>query len=184
MGGLPRARGGGVMGYSTYFEGRFELHKALQPEHLDYLNAFHDTRHMQWNMYAIKKVFNPIREATGLPLGEDGEYFVAREGKEEDWAYALERNEPPKSQPSLYCKWIPSADGKYIQWDGVEKFYGYIEWMEYLIHHFLQPWGYVLNGQAAWQGEDQLDYGLLVVKNNILREEALSEPPWPDFFDE
>jgi len=35
-----------------------------------------------------------------------------------------------------------------------------------LIHHFLAPAGYVLNGEVEWQGEDPSDIGKIVVKDN------------------
>ncbi len=49
-----------------------------------------------------------------------------------------------------YCQWRPSDDGMGIEWDGVEKFYNYVEWLEYLIAHFLRPWGYTLSGSVEW----------------------------------
>jgi hypothetical protein len=33
---------------------------------------------------------------------------------------------------------------------------------------FLAPWGYVLNGEVEWQGEDEEDTGkILVVDNSV-----------------
>lgn len=154
------------MGYSTTFEGRFELDKSLKPEHLAYLKAFHDTRHMKWRTEIIEEIPNPIREAVGLPLGEDGGYFVAFPIGSSEWV--TDYNHAPKGQPSLWCQWIPSEDGKYIQWDGDEKFYHFVGWLVYLIHHFLEPWGYILNGVTSWQGEEIDDYGTIVVKDNVI----------------
>jgi hypothetical protein len=51
-------------------------------------------------------------------------------------------------------------------WDGNEKFYHYAEWLEYLIGHFLAPWGYTLNGTVKWVGEDPADSGVIEVENN------------------
>jgi len=51
---------------------------------------------------------------------------------------------------SAYCQWRPTEDGMGLEWDGVEKFYDYVEWLEYLISHFIKPWGYTLNGSVAW----------------------------------
>lgn len=53
-----------------------------------------------------------------------------------------------------------------IVWDGCEKFYFYIEWLEYLIENFLKPWGYKLNGSVSWRGELFSDIGVITVENN------------------
>lgn len=51
-------------------------------------------------------------------------------------------------------------------WNGMEKFYNYEEWLRYLIEHFFDPWGYVLNGSVDWQGEDSDDKGELKIADN------------------
>jgi hypothetical protein len=38
--------------------------------------------------------------------------------------------------------------------------------LEYLIDHFLAPWGYVLNGEVNWQGEREDDTGKIIVADN------------------
>ena len=70
--------------------------------------------------------------------------------------------------PGVWCQWIPCDEGAGIEWDGVEKFYNYIEWLDYLIDHFLKPWGYVLNGEVEWQGEERNDLGRIVVRDNAV----------------
>jgi hypothetical protein len=81
----------------------------------------------------------------------------------------LDYNNAPLGQPGLWCQWIPTEDGTAIEWDGCEKFYDYIEWLEYLIENFLKPWGYVLEGTCEWQGEDRQDRGRIVVNNNVVK---------------
>ena len=162
------------MGYTTDFEGEFELDKTLKPEHKKYLELFSHTRRMKRNPQKVED-FNDIpREAVGLPIGVDGEYFVS--GKDDGFIgfrqtkaeSVIDYNSPPANQPGLWCQWIPSNDGKSIEWDGNEKFYEYVEWLEYIIKHFLKPWGYVLNGEVKWFGEDREDVGLIIVKNNMV----------------
>lgn len=55
-----------------------------------------------------------------------------------------------------------------IAWNGHEKFYDYVEWLEYLVENFLKPWGYKLNGTVTWQGEDSGDFGKIIVKENVV----------------
>ena len=64
---------------------------------------------------------------------------------------------------SYYCQWVPTDDGTGIEWDGGEKFYAYESWLQYLIDHFLKPWGHVVEGVVEYQGEDPSDFGRLRV---------------------
>ncbi len=63
-----------------------------------------------------------------------------------------------------------------------EKFYHYTEWLEYIIEHFLKPWGYVLNGSVEWRGEDDADLGVIYVHQNRVKavesEIVNKEPVW------
>lgn len=70
--------------------------------------------------------------------------------------------------PGFWCQWIPTNDAKGIEWDGNEKFYNYVEWLQVIIDKFLIPNGYVLNGEVQWEGEESGDLGNIVVKDNII----------------
>ena len=133
------------MGYTTDFEGHFEVTPPLEIKHADYLARFSGTRRMR----------------------TDG-------------------------QPSLWCQWVPISDSfephrmmdgpdqeadapayyPYFGWDGGEKFYNYVEWLEYIVSRFLKPWGYALNGEVTWQGEERADIGKIVVENNQISTKA------------
>jgi hypothetical protein len=69
-------------------------------------------------------------------------------------------------QPGLWLQWELNDDGTELRWDGSEKFYNYIEWLEYLIVHFFKPWKIKLNGEIYWVGEDSSDRGYIKVVNN------------------
>lgn len=79
-----------------------------------------------------------------------------------------DHREEDKGFPGIWCQWIPTEDGKCLEWDEGEKFYNYVEWLEYLIKEFLAPKGYVLNGEVEWTGEENGDIGLIIVKDNIV----------------
>jgi hypothetical protein len=70
--------------------------------------------------------------------------------------------------PSAYCQWWPRPDGGAIGWDGHEKFYSYIEWLCFLVAVYFEPWGYVLEGEMEWVGEDPDDRGMIVVAANVV----------------
>ncbi len=84
----------------------------------------------------------------------------------EEFASRDHRNE--SGVPGYYCQWIPTKDGAAIEWDGNEKFYSYVEWLEYIIEHFLEPWQLTLNGEVVWQGEEIGDIGVIAVKDNMV----------------
>ena len=156
------------MGYTTDFWGRVELDHPLTDEHAAYLRAFNQTRRMARREDLAVLYSDPIREAVGLPVGPEGGYFVGGEGfmGQDGDNSVTSYNDPPAGQPGLWCQWVPSEDGSAIEWDQGEKFYDYVAWMKYLINHFLKPWGYVANGEIQFQGEDEDDRGILVVKDN------------------
>jgi hypothetical protein len=159
------------MGYTTEFTGRFELDRPLSEAHAAYLNQFSETRRMKRNAALTEARPDPLRIAAGLPVGKQGAYFVNEDGfaGQGNGPDVLDHNLPPKGQPGLWCQWVPSADRSAIEWNGGEKFYYYTEWLEYIIEHFLKPWGYVLNGEVAWDGEDRGDIGKIVVDNNSVK---------------
>lgn len=160
------------MGYHTNFDGSFAVTPALKPEHNAYLSAFSGTRRMKRNINKTCEMPDALREAVGLPLGPEGAYFVgAVNGAGMDCAGQrrtdiLDYNASPSGQPGLWCQWVPSPCGTEIEWDGGEKFYDYVRWLQYLLENFLEPWGYTLNGTVEWQGEDDDDRGRIVVKDN------------------
>jgi hypothetical protein len=158
------------MGYTTDFDGKFNLDKPLSPEHRAYLEKFARTRRMQRNAEKAAQLPDPLREAAGLPIGEQGAFFVGATDfmGQDTTSDVTDGNQSPTGQPGLWCQWTPTEDGTAIEWDGGEKFYDYVEWIQYLIIHFLAPWGYVLNGTVNWEGESRGDLGRIVITNNAV----------------
>lgn len=65
------------MGYTTRFEGVFKVTPTLKPEHREYLEAFAGSRRVRRHADAAEKLPDRRRLAVGLPVGEDGGYYVA-----------------------------------------------------------------------------------------------------------
>lgn len=182
------------MGYTTDFYGEFQLDRPLVPEHKAYLKAFADTRRVTRDPAIAETLPDPIRVAAGLPIGPHGEYFVGGTGyKGRGHDLSVIRDAPTgqsnymfdggDGQPGYWCQWVPSSDGGFLEWDEGEKFYYYVEWLEYLIKHFLKPWGYTLNGEVGYRGEDSEDRGVIYVKNNVVRavqDEIVNRNPFED----
>lgn len=158
------------MGYTTSFCGRFSIDKELSPAHFDYLMAFSKTRRYKRDAAKTAERADSLRIAVGLPVGVEGEFFVGETGfaGQDKGADALDYNKPPSTQPGLWCLWEPTEDGKGIHWNGVEKFYDYIEWLGYISKNFLKPWGYTLSGNVSWFGEDLEDSGVISVVNGLI----------------
>lgn len=159
------------MGYQTTFTGSFQTNKPLTRKHFEYLEEFANTRRMKHDSEKAEKLPDNKRRAVKLLVGEEGCYFVGQ-GNTMSGGSIIDGNNPPKGQPGLWCQWKPieKEDGTtYLAWDGAEKFYDYIEWLEYLIEHFLAPWGYLLNGEVEWEGERSRDLGKIAVTDNVVK---------------
>jgi len=135
------------VGYHTEFRGAFAISPPLRAHHLAYLRKFNEIRHEKRDPEVAAKIPDPLREAVGLPLGPDACFFVGEPTPDDPTL--LGNFETATSQPaSYYCQWMPSDDGKLLVWDGGEKFYEYVEWLQYLIDNFFVSWGYVINGSV------------------------------------
>lgn len=161
------------MGYSTDFSGSVKIEPPLTPEQVAYINKFGNTRRMKRNPEIAAKMPDPVREAVGLPIGEDGGYFTGGLGSygQDDDESVIYGNGRPAGQPGLWCQWEVTETE--LRWNGGEKFYSYVDWLKYLIQHFFKPWGRVLNGEIEWYGEDCTDTGIIEVKNNEVASYAM-----------
>ncbi len=164
------------MGYTTEFRGKMEITPPLSVAQLHYVNKFSNTRRMKRDAAKAAPLADPIGKAINMPIGEEACYFVGGSGfaGQDDDASVIDHNTPPVGQPGLWCQWVVTEDGRYLQWYGTEKFYNYVEWMRYLIEHFFQPWGCTLNGEIEWQGEKEDDIGAIKVKGNVVTSRELS----------
>lgn len=151
------------MGYTTQFKGEFSISPELSLDHYNYLVAFSDTRRMKKDVLKLGMLSDPLREAVGLPVGEEGCYSVI-----ESSVSIKDHNNPPKGQPGLYCNWVPKENLKKLIHNGSDNFYYFFEWLEYLIKHFFEPWGYVLNGNVLWRGANFDDMGEIIVRDNLV----------------
>jgi hypothetical protein len=73
---------------------------------------------------------------------------------------------------------VPSPEGDELRWDQGEKFYDYVEWLGYVIEHFMKPWGRVLDGEVEWQGDDSDDSGKIIVASNVISTAEMLEPQY------
>lgn len=156
------------MGYTTEFSGQINIDPPLNHEEIVYLTKFAGARRMKCDQ--------------GPYYVDRGDFMGQANGPD-----VIDYNSPPEGQPGLWCQWEPTEDGRAIEWNGTEKFYDSVEWMQYLIDHFLRPEAlakgvlpflqanHILNGTIKAQGEDIDDRWELVVRDNLVSEVRLSE---------
>lgn len=146
---------------------------SLRPEHRAFLSAFCETRRARVRP-AADALEDRIREAACLPLGPEGAFCVLPEAVLSSHQMYEDYNEPPHSQPGLWCPIRPVCSERGL-WDtlGIDPRDDVIEnvpeWAAYLAGELIGPWGYVLNGQIAWQGEEFGDLGRVLVTDNVAR---------------
>jgi len=174
------------MGYTTDFEGQLKISRPLSEKKISYLNLLNETRRVKRNVNKLMTLYKgkhgnpkPASKTPGDIYGYEGEYFAREDGQcgQGDDGSVIDHNCPAGQtgfsqgkvkygQPGLWCGWCITEDGKFLEWDGGEKFYHYVAWLEYLIKHFFEPWGHTLNGTITWIGEDSSDLGKIEVKKN------------------
>lgn len=144
------------MGYTTDFQGHLDITPAMPRPLVEYLNLLAGTRRMKRNLPAH--------------FGVDGEFFADGKGfggQDRDDT-VVEYNTPPSTQPSLWLQWNISEDGTKLEWDDGEKFYSYVEWLEYLYKEIILPLGFTLGGTIKWRGEDFDDMGKIIVDGSYI----------------
>ena len=111
------------MGFTTDFIGRVEIEPALNQDEVEYLSAF-----------SMSRRFDRAEGPYFVPGNPMAVIDTERQGVDVD-TY----NRVAPGQPELWCHWVPCPGGCCLSFDGDEKFYQPVEWMRYLINHFLKP---------------------------------------------
>jgi len=164
------------MGYTTNFTGELSVTPAASQELTNYINTFSSTRRMGRDVDTLHRLYKGKHGFEG-DYGVNGEYFAKEDGNfgQSDCKSIQNYNGSPTSQPGLWCQWVLTEDGEYLEWDGGEKFYSYIEWLKYMIANFFEPKGHKLNGEIQWYGEERQDEGTIYVKDNKVQTEPFKK---------
>ena len=122
----------------------------------------------------MKRDLTKIEDSLPEPVsyyGIEGEFYHHDDdnfGQNNDDS-VLEHNCPPKTQPGLWLQWIivENDDDLYtLQWDENEKFYYYIEWLEYLIEKIFKPNNVSIFGSVDYRGEEWDDNGTITISDH------------------
>jgi len=161
------------MGYTTDFRGSFDVtfnDESKKQEVIDLVNGLASTRRVKRDLSKIQT------ELTKSPkeYGVEGEFFYGGTGfaGQDNDASVINGNQPPSTQPGLWLQWIltdMASDGEYVlEWDGGEKFYEYVAWLDYLVEKIFAPNNVVLNGEVEWRGEEWDDTGTIMIEDNVV----------------
>ncbi|HET6625949.1 MAG TPA: hypothetical protein VFG63_06130 [Nocardioidaceae bacterium] len=158
------------MGYTTDFIGHIDIAPSLNDYEIAYLTAFSGSRRFERPGGPYDVPGNPRAEEHKTSAGDT-------------------YNRPAAGQPGLRCEWVPCWDGCCLSYSGVEKFYGAVEWLRYLILHFLKQGGkasrsndprfagftfdHVLDGMVIGCRRDNKELSSITVANNRVREKVL-----------
>jgi len=142
------------------YDGAMYLRGQLTKAQSDYLYSFSARSHLRHDENYLGK--DPLREAVGLPLGVQGAYFtgtfIDRGGPQYD--------EVVVGQPSEWCDIEYHKDLNALVWDGTSGG-GYIrQWLEYIRDHFLNLWGYQIDGALYWR-DNEKDFGTIRCEEGI-----------------
>jgi len=88
-----------------------------------------------------------------------------------------------EGKPSIWLQWVVESykEVDYLAWDGGEKFYEYVDWLEYLIVYFFKPNKLSISGKVRWCGDDLEDSGVIEITDNDI--ELLELMPRPKELD-
>jgi hypothetical protein len=173
------------MGYSTDFNGAFDITTPLSPEQIKFIQMFSDTRRMQRNVSSIKSLDTKNEECIQLltSLNIDLKFYCGNGFAGQDRDSSITDYNSSGIFPSLWCGWTVNNEGTLVIWNESEKFYEYVDWIKFLIDHFFKPWGKTLNGKMEWCGEDRKDRGQIVIKDNKVTVKV-AKVTWVDEDDE
>jgi len=161
------------MGYTTNFEGEFTFNKQVDKELEKYVNNFARTRHMLYNTEWIKKelpfwrafTFDGNLGKNGCLIADENHVFDVWPNENEKWVKDVNDS---GDCPSLWANW--KIENNTLVWNGAEKFYSYVEWLEFYITNFFEPNDLKLSGVVYFYGEDREDCGSIIIDENFVKQ--------------
>jgi hypothetical protein len=152
------------MGYSTDFNGDFNITPQPSEEFSDKFNEWKDSRRVAIDVTKLPSdvLVNSSKYTIFGDIGKDGSLLIGQDSMN---APHVPNYNSPGSMPGLWCQWEIDSEFN-LAWDGGEKFYHYIDWLYWLIENIFEPQGFTLNGECEWCGEEREDYGVIRITNN------------------
>lgn len=161
------------MGYSTSFYGTIDISPALSEDMFKYIRKFSNVRHVKRDVATIPS----LNDGEGLSFcfngnpGTDGCYYV---GEDRTVDSPTSDADEPLDGLSHWCDFSVSTTGDALVWTKCSDTKNGLEWITFLIEHFLKPLGHVCNGKMECQGDEFDDQWELCVENNkVTRKEVV-----------
>lgn len=139
-----------------YFQGAFQLTPALSAIQIAYLQAFLSVQHSFWPLQYVQQQLDVVREAIGLPLGEDAVFFVGHHtnglnGRNPFIDKHNMTSPGPGGQPHCgNCPWQVSDDGTQLLPDMKKLAAMPLKWLGWLVTSLLLPWNIDIRGTASY----------------------------------
>ena len=185
------------MGYTTDFKGSLTLSKPLTEEQLKWYNDWKSIRKCSRDSqklmeeykgkysldgdygvdgeffgYVPKKYLD--ENGDGIWYDENGDYirdidsYSGWIGGDSVKQFSINPNfgyNPNQPKGSNWCRW--KIEGNQLLWDGREKFYNYVEWLEYINKNIFSKWDITFTDQTEikWSGEDVEDCGVIYIED-------------------
>lgn len=83
-------------------------------------------------------------------------------------AYTKGRHDGDPMAPSIHCDFEVNSDATGLVWNGSEKTYEAIDWIQLICDDFLDEFGVLANGSLVANGESRGDVWRLDVKDNVV----------------
>lgn len=153
------------MGYTTSFTGYFKIKPTPNQKIQNLINGLSKTRRMKRDVNILKEHF------PNTDFGTDGEFYFNEDDfknfGQDDTLGVIDYNNPPSTQPSLWLDWeLDKEDPSKLKWNESEKFYSYIDWLDYLIKNIFTPNNLQLNGTVKFYGDEPGDFGKISIRDN------------------
>lgn len=188
------------MGYTTDFIGCIDIYPPMNESEQAYLTAFAESSRGDEGQSTYDVPGNPAAEqfepTTRTTRDRRGATRAAWQIRPES-AMARIRYAQQDRPPSRWCGWVPAWSGACLTFDGKEKFYQPMEWLHFLIQHFLCAdakaasaglgyfenftFDHVLDGVIAGSRRDTGELFLIDVRDNVLTRTVLRQgdpQPW------
>ncbi len=131
------------------YTGRLSLDRPLSDEHNRYLEAYMRMRHSTACHSLVAETLDAarVREDAGLP--REARYVV---DLAQDAIISCVGSDSGEC-PALWCDWRLTHDRRALICRPGKRD-DQLSWPEYIVTHFLAPWGYRVNGLVRWQDDD------------------------------
>ena len=148
------------MGYNTDYKGEFYIYKtstgrkAKLPKKLGVLLVnLSRTRRMYRDVKKLAEFLKISIKECKEKFGNYGEFYFHNDNKmgQTHTPDIIDFNNPPPTQPGLWCNFTYDSKKNAVVWNSSEKTYDGTQWIDYILR-ILHKNGYEMRGTMVWRG--------------------------------